>query len=307
MKAIYDLLKFPVLCLICLTTPVSCALVHLHTIPADIVFSEIITDRNLSEVSGMATSRIHEDVLWVVNDSGNSASVYALTVKGDLLVTLNVEGVFNNDWEDLASFEHEGKAYILIADVGDNGAKRSKCFLHFIEEPDIRKIGKATSLAVTPSWSIAYTYEDGPRDCESVAVDVVNGQILLLSKRDLPPTLYELPLTKEKIAVAKKCASIKPLPKRISGNAAFTSYSNQPTAMDISADGSSALFLTYGSAFCFNKKESEDWSTVFLKTPKEISFPSMRQAESICFGKDGSTIHIASEQLPAPLITIKYR
>jgi hypothetical protein len=307
MKALYIFRKFPALFLSFITIAASCAQISSQAINADSVGSGTISDRNLGEVSGIAASRIHEDILWVINDSGNSASVYALNSRGELISTLTIQGVSNNDWEDVASFEYKGKAYILIADVGDNFAKRSKCFLHFIEEPDIKNAQGTSPLSVKPSWSITYTYEDGPRDCESVAVDVVNEKILLLSKRDSPPVLYELPLTNGKNAVAKKCAAINPLPQRIGGITAFSNYSNQPTAMDISADGSSAVVLTYGSAFYFRKKKSSDWSTVFLDTPEEIRFPPMRQAESICFSKDGSTIYITSEQLPAPLIKLRPR
>ena len=307
MEVLYNTAKFLFSCLFFMATVMSCFQTSSQAIRADIIQEGNISDRNLSEVSGIAISRIHKDTLWVINDSGNSASVYALNSKGELVSTLDIQGVPNNDWEDLASFEYEGKAYILIADVGDNFAGRSKCFLHFIEEPDLKKVRGVSSISAKPSWSITYTYEDGPRDCESVAVDIVNEKIFLLSKRDIPPVLYELPLTKEKEAIAKKRVTINPLPKRFSGDTRFYESSNQPTAMDISADGLSAVILTYGSAFCFGKEELSSWPEAFLKPPKEILFPPMRQAESICFGKNGTNIYITSEQLPAPLIKIKWR
>jgi hypothetical protein len=307
MKVPYNFPKSPILCLLLITIPLSCARANSQAIPSDVINKGVISDRNLGEVSGIAISRINEDTLWVVNDSGNNASVYALNSKGEILGAIDIQGVFNNDWEDLASFEYRGKAYILIADIGDNFARRNKCFLHFIEEPDLKENRGISSLSVKPLWSILYTYEDGPRDCESVAVDVVNEKILLLSKRDIPPVLYELPLTKEGNAVARKCATIHPLPKRISGNTRFPKSSNQPTAMDISADGLSAVILTYGSAFCFKKRKSSGWPEVLLETPKEIPFPPMLQAESVCFSKDGTNIFVTSEQLPAPLIKIKWR
>ncbi|MBN1833997.1 MAG: hypothetical protein JW896_17985 [Deltaproteobacteria bacterium] len=281
----------------------SCA----HTgnrINADIINSGTIYEEDIGEASGIALSQFHENVIWVINDSGNSASVYALNPRGRLLCTLNIENVWNNDWEDLASFEYEGKPYILIADVGDNHANRKACFLHFIEEPDIDKTSNLFSLSVKPSWSITYTYEDGPRDCEAVAVDMVNEKILLLSKRDHPPILYELPLTRQKNAVARKCAEIKPLPQRTQDDTELSKYSNLPTAMDISSDGLSAVVLTYDCAFYFRKNESSNWATVFSGSWKEIVFPPLRQAESVCFTRDGSSIFITSEQLPAPLLKI---
>ncbi len=304
MKLPYNLSESVILFLFFIATAASCA--HMDSRPVSTVITQsgTITDRNLGEVSGIAVSRINKDIFWVINDSGNSASVYALDSEGNLLGTLDIQGVSNNDWEDIASFEYEGKSYILIADVGDNFGKRSKCFLHFIEEPDIEKITGASPLFTGPSWSITYTYEDGPRDCESVAVDTAAGKILLLSKRDLPPILYELPLTKEKNAVAKKLTGITPLPQRTDEIMDFPVTSNMATAMDISADGSAAVVLTYGNAFYYNKKPSQNWSDVFTGSPGEILIPRMRQAESICFSKDGSSIYITTEQLPAPVYKI---
>jgi hypothetical protein len=295
--------KYFVLFLIFITIALSCA----HTgdqVNVDIISSGTIYDEEIAEASGIAVSHVHEGVVWVINDSGNSASVYALNPKGRRLCILNIEGVWNNDWEDLASFEYEGKPYILIADVGDNFAKREAYFLHFIEEPDIEKTSGLSSLSVKPSWSMTYTYENGPRDCEAVAVDMINEKVLLLSKRDNPPILYELPLTKRENAVARKCAEIKPFPQRAQDHTHLSKYSNRPTAMDISSDGLSAVVLTYDCAFYFRKEKSADWATALTGSMKEIVFSPLRQAESVCFNRNGSSIFITSEQLPAPLLEI---
>lgn len=304
MIILYKSFRFTVLFLFLIAIVTSCVHAGPKKLDAKIIGSGTITDSDLSEVSGIAVSRINKDILWVINDSGNSASVYALNTEGKVLGVLDIQGVLNNDWEDIASFEYKGKPYILIADVGDNHAKRSKCFLHFIEEPDIKKITGTSSMPVKPSWSITYTYEDGPRDCESVAVDTVTGKILLLSKRDTPPVLYELPLSKEKNGVAKKLTEIKPLPQLTDEIMDFSISSNMTTAMDISADGLSAVVLTYGNAFYYKKKPSKKWADVFTGSPGEIIVPRMRQAESICFGKDDSSIYITTEQLPAPIYKI---
>ncbi len=218
-------------------------------------------------------------------------------------------GITNNDWEDIGTFEFEGKPYIVIADVGDNFAKRSKCFLFFIEEPDLKNIRAGSSLTVKPAWSITFTYEDGPRDCESVAVDTTTGKILLLSKRDTPPVLYEIPLTKNttKDAVAKRVTVIKPLPQKSQGISDFLSMSNMTTAMDISDDGLNAVVLTYAGAYLYPKEKDEDWAKTFSGTPVYISLPVMQQSESICFGKDVSTMFVTTEQLPAPLYRVELK
>ena len=307
MKIIFNISKSSVFIPLFIAVTVSCAHMDSKPISTVIAQSGTIIDRNLGEVSGIAVSRLNEGVFWVINDSGNSASVYALNSEGKLLCTLDVQGVSNNDWEDIASFEYKGKPYILVADVGDNFARRSKCFLHFIEEPDMAKISGNSSLPVKPSWSITYTYEDGPRDCESVAVDTAAGKVVLLSKRDRPPVLYELPLSEDKDAVAKKITEIKPLLQAAGEITDFGINTGQPTAMDISADGLSAVVLTYGDAFYYKKEPSKEWADVFTGSPMQIVVPRMRQAESICFSIDGSGIYVTTEQIPAPLYKMDFK
>jgi hypothetical protein len=309
MKAPIRITKSMIFYLVLIALTSSCAHVGSQETGTDVKKIGTITESYMGEVSGIAMSHYREDVLWALNDSGNSATLYALKQNGKVAGMINVKGVTNNDWEDIAAFEYEGKPFILVADVGDNFAKRSKCFLHFIEEPDIKSIKENSPLEIKPSWSITFTYEDGPRDCESVAVDTVSGKILLLSKRDTPPVLYELPLTKktEKNAIAKRVTVIKPLPQKDEGINDFLTFSNMTTAMDISTDGRTAVVLTYAGAYLYKKEKDDDWGKVFSGDPVAIALPTMRQSESICFGRNNSTLFITSEQVPAPLYRVEIK
>src|SRR2546427_279731 len=82
-----------------------------------------LRDPRLFEASGIAVSRAHPGVLWTHNDSGDSATVYAITLAGNLLATYRVPGATAVDWEDIALGpcpEHAGRC-LFIADTGDNG------------------------------------------------------------------------------------------------------------------------------------------------------------------------------------------
>ena len=285
----------------------SCSFTNFREINADSISSGTITDKKINEASGIAVSRINQDVIWIINDSGTGAIVFGVNSKGKHIFSINIQGVINNDWEDLASFEYKGKPYILIADVGDNEAKRIEYYLHIIQEPDLKNFSNISSLMIKPSWSIAFAYEDGPRDCEAVAVDVVNEKILLLSKRDRPPVLYELPLTKKIKSVAKRLGEIKPLPPPTQKDLRlikYLFYTTQPTGMDISKDGLSAIVLTYASAYYYCSDQHSDWLSLFLTSPKEIVLPFLQQAESVCFSKDGTSIYVTSEKIPSPLLKV---
>ncbi|HEY1120628.1 MAG TPA: hypothetical protein VGE67_03475, partial [Haloferula sp.] len=150
------------------------------------------------------------------------------------------------------------------------------------------------------AWTIRFTYEDGPRDCESVAVDEKAGKILLLSKRTTPPFLYELPLkpADDKPLVARKIGKItEPL------NAGFPPipYGTQPCALDVSADGKMAAVVTYFRVFLFPRAEGESWETAFARKPETLDPHRLRQAESVCFSRDGASIFVVSEGVKSPL------
>ena len=273
----------------------------------NVIGSGTISYPKINEASGIAISRTNKNVLWIINDSGNSPSIFAVNTNGKYLQTFHVNGVKNNDWEDMASFEYEGKPYLLIADVGDNKAKREKCYLHVIKEPIVNSGSQDTPVSVKPEWSITYQYEDGPRDCESVAVDVVNEKIILLSKRDFPPILYEIPLKQQKSTIAKRLGEIKqlPKPKRIEPRQAkYAKYTTQPTSMDISEDGLAIIVQSYASAYYYRDEQNVDWLSLLSTKPKEIILPYLKQSESVCFNEDGTTIFVTSEKLPAPLLKV---
>ena len=272
------------------------------------ISSGIITYKQIAEASGIAVSHLNRDTIWINNDSGNKPSLYAVNSEGKHLATLNIKGANNHDWEDLAAFEHKGQQYLLIADVGDNGAKRHNYHLHVIREPELGKVPESKTLSVRPEWSITFNYEDGARDCESVAVDITRQKVILLTKRDMPPVLYELPLKEGKQQVAKRLGEIKPLPEPSESRFSLMGLLNLttlPTAMDISPDGRSAVVLTYASAYYFSADQATDWLKVFSSTPEEIVLPELRQAESVGFTKDGKSIYVTSEKIPAPLLKVE--
>jgi hypothetical protein len=276
-----------------------------------------ITAPSIDEASGLAVSRLNDKILWVHNDSGDTARIFAIDTQGHQLATVNITGVKNIDWEDIASFVYQGEAYLLIADVGDNQAKRSQYQLHLIKEPDLSQLNGQKTLSVKPSWSMTFTYPDGAHDCESVAVDVAKQKIRLLTKRDKLPILYELPLIAPSAQgdsnnasvqminkQAKRLGEIAPFPTAMLDYVSiytWAGFAGKPTAMDISADGLSAVVLTYTHAFYFTQSQPGDWVALFSTQPQEIALPAIKQAEAVAFSQEGNSIFITSEMLPAPL------
>ena len=134
---------------------------------------------DLGEASGVAPSHRNPDVIWLINDNGNDAVLFAARRDGTNLASFPVDGATNVDWEDLASFELDGEAWLLIADIGDNDSVHEDRVLYAVPEPDLTMDLPYAKVA----WSIRYVYPNGPRDAEAMAVDVHNETILVLSKR----------------------------------------------------------------------------------------------------------------------------
>lgn len=270
-----------------------------------------LANRELNEASGLACSRLDNDVLWAINDSGSGPLIYALNTNGANLGSVRVVGAQNQDWEDLASFRLNDTAYLLIADVGDNAENRADYLIYLIREPVIAAGSLSPNQTAVLEERIRFIYEDGSHDCESVAVDLSSGQILLLSKRDMPPALYALPLvmqTGDTVQVARRLTSISVIPqptfKDIMEDPKFGPYRSQPTAMDMSPDGLKAVVLTYKNAYLFQRTAGENWGDAFKKPPQMIQLPKLRQAEALCFAADTRTLFITSEKHPAPLLRL---
>ena len=271
---------------------------HYSSVSADrlsdtVSYAGELANPQIQEASGLAPSRLNSEILWTVNDSGDDPVLYAVSTTGTDLGTIKVAGARNRDWEDLASFRLNDTAYLLIADIGDNRSKRQDCMLYVIKEPNTPSVKFPNDAVVQPVWNIRFKYEDGPRDSESVAVDIRNQRILLLSKRLRPNIIYELPLQPQDNSatiVARRLVSVPSI--------------SPPTAMDMSADGLSLAILTYTKAYLYTRKSNENWSEAILRLPQELDFPALVQQEALCFSLDGKAIFVTTEQIPAPLIRI---
>lgn len=255
------------------------------------------------ESSGLAVSRRDPDLLWTHNDSGDQPLLYAVDHTGAVRGSIRVAGIKNRDWEDLASFELDGRAWLLIADVGDNHARRTDCALHIIAEPDPAALSPDRETVASVAWTVPVRYPDGPLDIESVAVDARAGLVYLLGKRVAPHALYTLPLRPpgDRAPTARLAARVPaaliPQPNEAQRllPAPTGLYRAQPTGMDFAADGSAAAVVTYGDVLIFQRQPGEDWPAAFMRRPAVLAPHGLVQAEGVAFGADNRTVFVTSE------------
>ncbi len=263
----------------------------------------------IKEASGIAVSRRSSGNLWAINDSGNAPQLHLLRIDGADLGYATPIGVQNRDWEDLASFTLDGESYLLIAETGDNLAIHDTCSLFVVKEPRPPARGLKLRVGIPIAWRINFKFEDGPRDCESVAVDVAARRIILISKREPVPGLYELPLLPEtgEILVAQKKGSVTMSnnPTSIAGERRARDHRWQPTALDITADGSAAILATYRRALFYRRRNREPWATTFSRPPILLSPHRLNGCEDTAFSSDGNEIYLTAEGQRSPII--RYR
>lgn len=269
----------------------------------------------LAEISGLAPSGLRQGVLWAHNDSGGGAELHAIDLSGSALGSVRLRNTKNQDWEALSPFTYQGKSYLLIADTGDNKRKRATVRLHAVAEPAPNPDGTYTDIEVDPAWSLTLRYEDGPQDCEAVAVVPGQERVLLLNKDAKTSVIYAAPLRPnqkargaEKVVTAKRFA-VLPAVSNATGNViAFLKagvLGTRATGMDIAPDGSEAVVLTYTDIRRFRRAPNQSWREAFQQTPAVVALPSVYQPEALCYSRDSRMIYVSSEESPTPLL--RYR
>lgn len=292
---------FRLLCLLAMTASVGCSAAAADgpDAPAPVRYGPgrllgTLANEKIDESSGLACSRRRDGVFWTHNDSGDKPRLFAFDGKGRHLGEYDVRGARNRDWEDMASVRLGGTGYLLICDTGDNDRKKTSVTLYLVEEPAIDPDKPAIQGKLDVARSVHFTYDDGPQDCEAVAVDPTSRTIYLVSKRG-KRTVYELPLSRKPAAgklVARSIARLGITPA---------------VAMDISPDGRRAIVLTYLFAHEYRRAAGETWAKAFSRRPRTLWMPGRRQGESICYGRDGRTLYLTSEKRPTPLLEVPAR
>jgi len=268
------------------------------------------------EASGLAVSRRDPGLFWTHEDSGGEPVLEAIAADGASRGRVRVSGVRRNvDWEDISSFELDGKAWLLIADTGDNRARRGDCSLLVVEEPEPARLAPQREIVVPVSWRIPVIYPDGPRDVEAVAVDAAENRVYLLAKRTTPHGLYVLPLRPtppgRPMPPMERIGELPAFPSAEGAQAMlpipFGMYRAQPTGMDFSADGSAAVIVTYGDVMVYPRRRDERWIDALARTPIRLESHGLPQAEGVGFSADGRAILVVGEGKAAPVLRYERR
>lgn len=137
----------------------------------------------ITESSSLAVSTAHPGLVYTTNDSGDSATVYALDASnGRLVGETTLTGVTPVDIEALGI----DRGALVVADIGDNDQLRDSVVAYRIPQP-----GRG-SATVQPD-AVTLTYSDGARDAESLLYDGRTGRLFVVSKGLASARIYRSP------------------------------------------------------------------------------------------------------------------
>ena len=171
-----------------------------------IIFSQnVVQDINLSkkldETSGL---EIIGNQLITINDSGNNPILFYLDKNGNILDERTLEGVKNNDWEDITKDDE----FIYIADMGNNFDNRKN--LSIIKIPiqkSSNEIAEIINFSYPEQKKFVTTFRSSQYDAE--ALISIDNSLIIFTKNKLKKIteIYALPKIAGKYE-AKKIGSL---------------------------------------------------------------------------------------------------
>lgn len=135
-------------------------------------------DDDLVETSGLVASPSRSGILWMHNDSGDTARLYAVGTDGQPRGRLTLPGEAG-DWEDIAAAPcPDGSGPCLwVGDIGDNTAERDDVAILAVPEPQTDGDHQAEQV-----WRFPVVYPNGPRDAEALIVSPSGREFWLFEK-----------------------------------------------------------------------------------------------------------------------------
>lgn len=148
-----------------------------------VVDGPALGDDALVETSGLVASPSRPGILWMHNDSGDAARLYAVGTDGRARGRLTLPGEAV-DWEDLAAAPcPDGSGPCLwIGDIGDNAAGRPHVSVLATPEPQTDGERRAGQV-----WRFPVVYPDGARDAEALVVSPAGDQFWIIEKKEEGP------------------------------------------------------------------------------------------------------------------------
>jgi hypothetical protein len=241
-----------------------------------------VDDASANELSGLVRSPSQADLLWSHDDSGAGPILYGLRTDGRVAARPTVTGAQAVDWEDIAA----GPGPLLyIGDIGDNARDRPSIDVYRVREP---RVGAA---ATAPAERLRLHYPDGPHDAETLLVDPLRGDLIVVTKTLGGATAYR---TSARLRAGSETTLGRGHP------VAGVSFA---TGGDVSADGRIVAVRGYDRVAIWLRRGRERLTTTLARAPcvPPTSLLPEGQGEAIALDRHGRSFLTVAEGAPAVL------
>ena len=220
----------------------------------------------LKESSGLAKTA-HEDHFWTHQDSGGSRSIFLIDSKGNIIDTLQLPGIPNVDWEDIAE---DNKGNLYIGDFGNNLNRRQDLRIYKLHV----KTGKVDTISFSYADQTAFPPSKEQRNFDAEALVWHQDKLHIFSKNRGNKcvkhyVLSDQPGNYEAVVVEEKYLS------------------GMVTAADIDPEFGLLALLSYGRIYLFKLNDEEH---LMSQPYKCIRFARSGQSEGLTFYEEGNML-----------------
>ena len=245
---------------------------------------------SLTECSGIVSSRDNANVLWVHNDSGDFARLFALDTQGRRLGTYNLTGASHTDYEDIGIGPGPltNVSYLYVGDIGDNSESRSNIRIYQIPEPAVhaRQHTNPPTVGTKGVRAITLNYPDSPHNAESLFVDPWTGDLFIVTKEAATSRVYSATQAALNSGTNVTLTFVRSLAFDI------------PSAADISPNGREIIVRQEDFARLWIRTDMQTISnalgTAFVTIPV-IGTPTEPNGEAVTFDSNGNGYFTLSE------------
>lgn len=205
------------------------------------------------------------NVLWVIQDSGNTNHLFALNQRGKIVKDITIKNAENIDWEDLTS---DSEGHIYIGDFGNNSEKRTDFTIYKIPNP-------ANGTTSIKAIIINFSLPNGMDSVDFESFFLHDGFFYVFSKDHKTCELIKIP-NKAGSHVASYISEVK-----------LKGKNTKVTSADISDDGKTVVLLNHDKLWKLTDYSNDDF---FSGTLKAFEFEHDSQKEGITLITDNKVL-----------------